>query len=65
MSLRSFHILFIVLSLGLLAFMVTWSGRHLLAGEDGVNTAMALSAAAGILVGVPYLGWFIKKTKTL
>lgn len=65
MSLRTVHILFILTALGLMGFIATWSGHRLLGGEDGVNIAMLACAAVGLAVGIPYLGWFIKKTKTL
>ncbi|GEM_PF-4385146 len=65
MSLRTFHIFFIVVALGFLAFMVYWSGQRVLHGENHFSWALAMSSAGGLLIGVPYLGWFIRKTKNL
>ena len=65
MSLRSFHIFFIVTALGLLGFLVYWSGSRVAQGQDGSLTALAVCAGAGLLAGIPYLGWFIRKTRAL
>ena len=65
MSLRAFHILFIVTALSLMGFLAYWSGRQLREGKDGQNRAMLVCAVAGMALGVPYLGWFIRKTKSL
>lgn len=65
MSLRAVHILFILTALGLLAFVAYWSGERVLGGQDGANTALLACASLGLLAGIPYLAWFIKKTKSL
>ena len=64
MGLKSFHILFIVASLGLLGFMAWWSGQRWLSGENGASLALAAASAAGLAFGVPYLGWFVKKSRS-
>lgn len=61
MSLRSFHIVFIVTALGLLAFLTAWAGRRVLAGADGADAALALASLTGLAVGLPYLLWFLRK----
>lgn len=63
MSLRSFHILFILASLGLMAFLGGWAGLRLLGGEDGCNVVLGGASAAGLAAGVPYLLWFIRRTR--
>ena len=63
MSLRSFHIFFIMTALGMLLFTAWWSGNRVLAGQNGQALAMAVSAVAGLLVGFPYLSWFLRKTR--
>lgn len=64
-SLRTIHILFILTALGLLGFMAYWSGNRVFQGQDGVNKALLAVSVLGLATGVPYLGWFIKKTKSL
>lgn len=56
MSLRSFHILFIVVSLGLSAFLARWAAAH---GEDWLVAVSSL----GLAVGIPYLIWFVRKSR--
>ena len=66
MSLKQFHIFFILTSLALLAFLAYWSGQRVLYyGENSQNLAIMIVAVSGLAAGVPYLGWFIKKSKHL
>ena len=65
MSLRSFHILFILTAMALLGFLGWWSGSRAWAGENGQNSVLAAFSIAGLVAGVPYLAWFIKKTRSL
>lgn len=65
MSLRSVHVVFIVAALSLLAFLGYWSGIRVYHGENSANRALAVFSAAGVAVGIPYLGWFLRKSKTL
>ena len=65
MSLKHFHIFFILTALGLLGFLGYWSGSRFYQGENGANLALALCAVAGLAVGIPYLGWFIRKAQKL
>ena len=65
MSLRTVHILFILSALGLMAFVTYWSGLRVLHGQDGTNVTLLAVAALGLVAGIPYLGWFIRKTKSL
>ena len=63
MSLRSFHVFFITVALGLLLFMAWWSGTRVMSGHNGQSLAMVICAGAGLLAGLPYLAWFLRKTK--
>lgn len=64
MGLRSFHVFFIVTALALLAFVAWWSGQRVADGTDSGSLALMIAAAAGLAAGVPYLGWFLKKSRT-
>jgi hypothetical protein len=65
MSLRSFHLVFIALSIVLAAFVAAWSAGEYRAGHD----AAYAGAAAGSLVLAVGLAWygavFQRKTKRL
>ncbi len=62
MSLRSFHIFFVVTALSLLGFLAYWSGDRIAHGQDGVSHAMLACACLGLAAGVPYLAWFVRKS---
>jgi len=61
MSLRSFHIVFILSALGLMLFLTYWSGSRVFHGEDGQNIALLAFAVGSLAVGIPYLSWFLRK----
>lgn len=61
MSLRSFHVVFILASLSLFAFTGWWAGQRLAVGLGGVFTLLAAASAFGLAAGVPYLAWFLRK----
>jgi len=65
MSLRAFHLLFIVMSVILTAFFAAWAfGEY----RTGQNAAYAVTAAASLAAGIglsAYLVAFMKKTKRL
>jgi len=65
MSLKSFHVFFIVVALALLAFTGYWSGQRILAGENSASLAMAAVSVLGLGAGLPYLAWFLKKFRSL
>jgi len=66
MGIRSFHIFFILTSLALMGFIVSWSRHHLAHGHgDHWTPVIAAVAILGLLSGIPYLIWFIRKTKSL
>jgi hypothetical protein len=65
MSLRAFHVLFIVLSVILTAFFAAWAfGQYQADPAIGFVVAGVASLAAGIGL-VLYLVAFLKKTKRL
>lgn len=61
MSLRSFHIVFVVAALALLAFLAAWSGQRAYSGEGLGYALLALGAGTGLAAGFPYLNWFLAK----
>ena len=63
MSLKSFHIVFIVASIALMGFLTYWSGSRVAQGQDGLAHGMLGFALCGLVVGIPYLGWFIRKIR--
>ena len=63
MSLKSFHILFIAVSLGLMGFLTYWSGTRVMHGQDGLAHGLLIFGVCGLLVGIPYLGWFVRKMR--
>lgn len=65
MSLKAFHLFFIATALALLAFTAYWSGDRVLRGEDHGLLAMAVASGLGFLAGVPYLAWFLRKSRAL
>ena len=63
MSLRSFHLLFIALSVVLTAFFAAWAFGEYRAGQGG---AFALTAVASLLTGVALAAYgvvFQRKTR--
>ena len=62
-SLKSFHLFFIYLSLALMLFTLAWAGRQAMAGRFDIGL---LGAAGAILVlGLAYLFWFKRHYKEL
>lgn len=63
MSLKHFHVFFIMTALSLMAFLSYWSGQRALGAQGSWTWAcLAAAAAAG---GVVYLRWFLRKHRTL
>jgi hypothetical protein len=65
MSLRAFHLLFIVMSVILTAFFAAWAFGEYRAGQSlayAVTAVASLAAGIGLIV---YLAAFMKKTKRL
>jgi hypothetical protein len=63
MSLKHFHLLFIACSLALMAFILTWTRAQASAGEAWPGFQAA--AVCGMAASLAYLGWFVRKYKTL
>jgi hypothetical protein len=65
MSLRAFHILFIVLSVMLTAFFAAWAGGQYEAAHNAgyiVVAAAALGSGVGLCV---YMTKFVRKTRRM
>ncbi len=58
MSLRQFHIVFIVASLALMIFLLGWAFHQAASGPMPLSVAAA--GVLGLLALVPYLGWVLK-----
>jgi len=65
MSLRTFHLLFIALSVVLTAFMAAWAGAQYAARHEAVYVATAIGSLAAGAALVVYAMAFVKKTKRL
>ena len=63
MSLKHFHLVFISITLGLMAFLGYWSRQMWSLGEP--QPLAAASAALGLAAGLYYLGWFLRKYRAL
>lgn len=63
MSLKYFHVLFISTTLGLMTYLGFWSSQRTLEGLSHRGT-MAL-AAGGFAAGLVYLGWFLRRYRSL
>ena len=63
MSLKHFHLFFIVCSFALFSFLIDWTKRQAAAGTPwpGAFAVSLLGAAAAI----GYLAWFVRRYKTL
>lgn len=63
MSLKHFHLVFIAMTLGLMAFLAYWSRLMWLDGAP--QPGMAAASAAGLAAGLSYLAWFLRKYRAL
>ncbi|MBI5629503.1 MAG: hypothetical protein HY921_01325 [Elusimicrobia bacterium] len=63
MSLKNFHLFFILTSLALMGFLGYWSLGQLSRGE--LAWMMAGSSALGLSLGLFYLRWFMRRHKEL
>ena len=64
MSLKAFHVFFILTALACCGFTAVWAGGRFAAGIDSGSLPIALASGAAFALGVPYLGWFLRKAKT-
>jgi hypothetical protein len=63
MSLKSFHILFIIIATSFCLGFFFWTMRAKTLGIEGIWVWGALSLIFGLIL-IPYLKWFIKKYRT-
>lgn len=63
MSLKQLHVVFISMTLGLMAFLGYWAVSMQRAGQP--QPSAAVTAAAGLVAGVLYLTWFLRKYRKL
>ncbi len=63
MSLKHLHLVFISMTLGLMAFQGYWAYGMQRAGQP--QPGMAAVAVLGFAAGVAYLSWFLRKYRTL
>lgn len=52
-------------ALACLAFLAYWSLGRVLLGGCAYCLPVAALALLGISAGIPYLGWFLRKTRSL
>lgn len=65
MSLKSFHIAFIVVSVSLSLFMAIWGLQGYRATRDSVSLGVGITGVIGLLALVPYGRWFRNKFKKM
>ena len=63
MSLKHFHIFFIVAAAGLMGFLAYWSSQRAFLG-DGSWSVVPLFGA-GLAGGLSYLRWFLRRHRAL
>jgi ABC-type Mn2+/Zn2+ transport system permease subunit len=65
MSLRAFHLLFIVMSVILTAFFAAWAFGEYRTSQDLTYAVAAVASLAAGIGLIAYLAAFLKKTKRL
>lgn len=63
MSLKSFHLVFIAATLGLMGFLGLWARQQASAGAP--QRAAEVCAAVGLAAGLFYLRWFLRRYRKL
>lgn len=63
MSLKAFHVVFVVASIALAVFYGVWSTQAYLGTGGAFNLAMAVSSFASVGILGWYGVWFLKKLK--
>ena len=63
MSLKHFHVFFIATSLGLMGFLLYWTGGRALSGAG--SWIALLAPGAGFALGLIYLVWFLRKYRDI
>ncbi len=65
MSIRAFHVVFIVVSIALSAVVAAWGVREFLGSDDGSALAVALASFASGIALVVYGTRFFRKLQEL
>lgn len=63
MSLKHFHLFFMACAAGCMAFSAQWGRQRMAAGEP--QTLLLAASAAGLLLCLGYLRWFVLHHRTL
>lgn len=63
MSLKAFHVVFLVAAVLLAGWTAWWAWGRWAAGEGGGWLALAAASAAAIVALVVYGAWFLRKTR--
>jgi hypothetical protein len=63
MSLKHVHVAFITMTLALMAFLGRWALGMRQAGQS--TQGLGAVAVVGGVLGLAYLGWFLRKYRTL
>lgn len=63
MSLKAFHIVFVIASVLMLALFGLWAVRDYARSGSGMNLGFGVAAFAGAAVLVGYGRWFLRKLK--
>lgn len=65
MSLKTFHIVFIIISTAFTLYFGAWSTHDYMNSGNTSSLLMAIGALVGFCVLVVYFRWFLRKLKTL
>ena len=65
MSLKSFHIAFIIVSSLLCATLGVWGWNEYTSHGSRLGLGLEITGSAGLLLLIPYYSWFRKKARTL
>jgi hypothetical protein len=63
LSLKHFHLFFIACSLTLMAYLASWAQAQAAAGQPWPG--FQACAVCGAALSLGYLGWFVRRYKTL
>jgi len=63
MSLKAFHIVFVVVSTLLMAFFAVWAWGEYTRSKSSTDLAFVVTALVGIVVLLVYGKWFMRKIK--
>jgi len=63
MSLKAFHIVFVLVSTALMALFAVWAFREYATSKGTLELALGIIASISILVLLVYGKWFLRKIK--